>query len=78
MTPAGGGKKPRITVMKNGPYIVKDVEDLKNSQGEALPTRPEMSLCRCGASEDKPFCDGTHFLVGFSGECQNGGEKNRI
>ena len=78
MTSGDGGKKPRITAKKNGPYIVNDVEDLKNSQGEALPTQPEMALCRCGGSEDKPFCDGTHFLVGFDGQCQNNGEKNRV
>jgi len=65
MTSAGGSKKPKITVTKNGPYIVNDVEDLKNSQGEALPTQPEMALCRCGASENKPFCDGGHRFCGF-------------
>ena len=78
MTSGDGGTKPRITAKKNGPYIVNDVEDLKNSQGEVLPTQPEMALCRCGGSEDKPYCDGTHFLVGFDGQCQNNGEKNRV
>ena len=59
--------RPGITPSPNGPYLVKDVTDLSNSKG-SLPTRPSMALCRCGQSANKPFCDGTHAKVGFSGE----------
>ncbi|MFN2509043.1 MAG: CDGSH iron-sulfur domain-containing protein [Chthoniobacterales bacterium] len=54
-----------IDVIKNGPYIVKGPVALKDSEGNAYPTEPRMALCRCGASTEKPFCDGTHSKIGF-------------
>jgi CDGSH-type Zn-finger protein len=57
-----------IRCSRNGPYLVGNLEHLENSHGEALPTRPEMALCRCGGSANKPFCDGTHARIGFSSE----------
>jgi CDGSH-type Zn-finger protein/truncated hemoglobin YjbI/ferredoxin len=52
----------------NGPYLVTGAEILRDWLGRPLPTRPQMALCRCGASEMKPFCDGSHARVGFSDE----------
>ncbi len=49
----------------NGPFLVSNVENLVNSRGEHLQARPEMALCRCGGSANKPFCDGTHARIGF-------------
>ena len=59
---------PQIEASQNGPYLVQNLENLKNSKGEKLPTRPMVALCRCGGSANKPFCDGTHAKIGFSGE----------
>jgi len=50
----------------NGPYLVTNAETLLNWLGEPLPTRPQMALCRCGGSANKPFCDGTHARIGFT------------
>jgi len=50
----------------NGPYLVTNVDRLVNSKGERIDARPEMALCRCGGSANKPFCDGTHARIGFS------------
>jgi CDGSH-type Zn-finger protein/ferredoxin len=50
----------------NGPYLVSNVENLVKSRGERLEARPRMTLCRCGGSGNKPFCDGTHARIGFS------------
>jgi CDGSH-type Zn-finger protein len=58
--------KPAITPAENGPYLVKDLEQLSNSKGEALETKAALALCRCGGSRSKPFCDGTHAKNGFS------------
>jgi CDGSH-type Zn-finger protein len=58
-------KKPSIEITKNGPYIVKNVEYFISSQGVSLPTQPVMALCRCGGSNNKPFCDGTHNSIDF-------------
>ena len=63
---AGGtGHKPSIAPTVNGPYLVKNLIDFKNSRGEAIKTASEMYLCRCGGSAHKPFCDGTHVEIGF-------------
>jgi CDGSH-type Zn-finger protein len=62
--------KVRITLRPNGPYRVEDPEglvELVDANGNAydLTGKPAYSLCRCGASVNKPFCDGTHSKIGF-------------
>lgn len=62
--------KVKITIRKNGPYRVEDPEgavELMDSEGNRydLTGKPAYSLCRCGASVNKPFCDGTHSRIGF-------------
>jgi len=54
-----------IDIIKNGPYIVKGEVLLKDSEGNSYPAEKRMALCRCGASTEKPFCDGTHSKIGF-------------
>jgi CDGSH-type Zn-finger protein/uncharacterized Fe-S cluster protein YjdI len=67
-------EKPKILPLPNGPYYLlndmkaKIVENLQNSKGESLSTVSGIALCRCGASKNKPFCDGTHGTIGFSSE----------
>lgn len=61
-----------IKVKQNGPYVVAgdDVARLTIVDHEGRPIVPEgtsVSLCRCGASANKPFCDGTHGRIGFVG-----------
>jgi CDGSH-type Zn-finger protein len=58
-------KKPTITPKPDGPYLVRDLETLRNSKG-AIDTKASFALCRCGGSSNKPFCDGTHARNGFS------------
>lgn len=60
----------KLTVLKNGPLRVSDPDgeiELIGSDGQPLtPSRPTLfSICRCGASTEKPFCDGTHSRIGF-------------
>jgi 3-phenylpropionate/trans-cinnamate dioxygenase ferredoxin subunit len=54
-----------IDIIKNGPLIVKGVVELRDSEGNRYPAEKRMALCRCGASTEKPFCDGTHSKIGF-------------
>ena len=70
-------KKPLIEATRNGPYLVKDLENFENSRGESIVAKPAMALCRCGQSSNKPFCDGTHVEVGFSGDKQEGRVPDR-
>ncbi|MGM1016149.1 MAG: CDGSH iron-sulfur domain-containing protein [Actinomycetota bacterium] len=57
---------PRITAYPDGPLIVRgDVEIVDRDGTRIDPRRRTMALCRCGVSAIKPFCDGTHKLVGF-------------
>ncbi len=62
----------KITVRKNGPFRVEAPEgsvELVDADGNAydLTGKPAFSLCRCGGSVNKPFCDGTHSRIGFIG-----------
>ncbi len=51
----------------NGPYLIEGAVDVYDTAGNKIPTedRPRIALCRCGASSNKPFCDGTHSKIGF-------------
>lgn len=54
-----------INIIKNGPLIVNGPVELKDSDGNVYPAQKRLALCRCGASTEKPFCDGTHSKIGF-------------
>ena len=57
----------RITVRNNGPLRLEGeftIEDA-DAKGFGLAGRTVISLCRCGHSENKPFCDGSHNRAGF-------------
>src|SRR5487761_2774820 len=56
-----------IRVTLNGPHAVTNLPEFRNWLGEELPLKPEMELCRCGQSANKPFCDGSHAKANFSG-----------
>ncbi len=54
-------------VAENGPYLVTNAAAVRSYLGEPLRVPPQLALCRCGESGDKPFCDGSHARTGFSG-----------
>lgn len=66
-----------IECYKNGPYVVRNVCHLQNSKGDEISTTDVMALCRCGGSLRKPFCDGTHAKIGFSGTKLTDGRSNQ-
>ena len=56
----------KITVLDNGPYLVKGPVLLLDAEGnEFRADRSTIALCRCGKSMTKPFCDGSHSKAGF-------------
>jgi CDGSH-type Zn-finger protein len=67
---SGLGKPLGMTSMiipyEDGPLVVRGDFELRTPDGARIdPGRGTVALCRCGKSAIKPFCDGTHRLVGF-------------
>ncbi len=74
-------KEERIAIVEDGPYMVSGsvplakeiaIRDKKNvpaewKLGEKYPDQESYALCRCGASKDKPYCDGSHANIEFDG-----------
>jgi CDGSH-type Zn-finger protein len=58
-------EKPTIEPTRNGPNVVKNLKHFKNSKGEDLKPGQIIVLCRCGGSNNKPYCDNTHLKNGF-------------
>ena len=60
----------KITVNKNGSLRIEGDFAICDPEGAVfdLSGRTTISLCRCGHSENKPFCDGTHRKMGFESE----------
>lgn len=58
----------KITVRPNGPLRVEGEIILTDADGKQwdLTGKPAVSLCRCGASQNRPFCDGSHKTIGFA------------
>lgn len=57
--------KKSITVMKDGPFIFKNIEKIQTQNGNQIELKDTMSICRCGESFEKPFCDGSHIIFDF-------------
>ena len=64
--------EPSIAILEDteegvsGPLFVKGRIPLESADGSLYEVRNRMTLCRCGESENKPFCDATHVSIGFS------------
>jgi CDGSH-type Zn-finger protein len=57
-----------VEAVKNGPLMVYGKLSVKDSKGNHVEKNKVTAFCRCGASSNKPFCDGTHIRIGFSDE----------
>lgn len=64
-TPTGEQSPTVITVGIDGPNMLVGPVEIRNAAGELIKTAKRVALCRCGASENKPFCDGSHKRIGF-------------
>lgn len=73
--------KPKVTITKDGPYIVtgniplaievsicREGDPIEWKGGKEFPRKDSYALCRCGESANKPFCDGTHTKIKFDGK----------
>ncbi len=56
-----------IQIMKDGPLVITGKIKLTDNDGKEYKTYSITSLCRCGVSNNMPFCDGTHRKIAFEG-----------
>jgi uncharacterized Fe-S cluster protein YjdI len=56
-----------VETMPNGPLLVYGNVTVKDSVGNLTQKNKVTAFCRCGASGNKPYCDGSHKRVGFEG-----------
>ena len=61
-------REPAITLSKNGPYRVVGGPELNDVNKSTPESKEHYTLCRCGGSKNKPFCDGTHWYINFTDE----------
>jgi CDGSH-type Zn-finger protein len=55
-----------VTACPDGPLLVRGEFEIRTADGTPVPQhRRTVALCRCGKSTIKPFCDGTHKIIGF-------------
>lgn len=59
--------KTKITVMKNGPLLVNGTMEVTKPDGSSENKTNTTAFCRCGASSNKPYCDGEHKKIDFKG-----------
>ena len=57
----------KVEIAANGPLLVHGNLEIKNSDGEITTKKRTTAFCRCGASANKPYCDGSHNEIGFKG-----------
>ncbi len=67
-----------VNVRENGPFLVTGPIEIRDHLGNTwdLGGKETVALCRCGASANRPFCDGSHKSCGFvSAELAPGGDS---
>lgn len=54
-----------VEIVKNGPLLVYGNVTIKDKDGRETKNTKVTAFCRCGATSNKPYCDGTHLKIGF-------------
>lgn len=55
----------KVEVIENGPLLVYGTLNIKDKEGKEEIKNKTTAFCRCGASNNKPYCDGSHIKIGF-------------
>lgn len=61
------GDSIKVEAISDGPLMVEGDLEIKNSDGAVTTRKRKTFFCRCGASSNKPYCDGQHTKIGFKG-----------
>ena len=56
-----------IDITENGPVVIRGPVIIRDAKGRESKRETDTALCRCGSSGNKPYCDGSHKKIGFSG-----------
>ena len=62
------GEDLEISLVPNGPILIRGSLRLLDAAGEQPMEGTKGALCRCGASQHKPYCDGSHTAIGFEAD----------
>lgn len=62
------GGRLNVTAQPDGPLEIEGNLEIRDESGNTLFVGTKTTLCRCGESSKKPFCDGTHKTIGFRAE----------
>ena len=57
----------KVEALENGPLLIYGTLNITNSDGAEEKKNKTTAFCRCGASQNKPYCDGAHVKVNFQG-----------
>jgi CDGSH-type Zn-finger protein len=57
--------EPHVALCRDGPILVRGGIAVESEDGQSYEVRNRVTLCRCGHSSNKPFCDGTHGRIRF-------------
>ncbi len=75
------GEEPSVPTtvvpIRNGPLYVRGRIDLRDESGNELDVGYRVALCRCGQSQNQPFCDLTHRRLGFRSRAPEVGQERR-
>lgn len=78
VSPSSQAESCCIEAREGGPLVAKSIPALRDASGKMMETKPIMALCRCGASMNKPFCDGSHNETGFDSKPSGDRTKDEI
>jgi CDGSH-type Zn-finger protein len=75
----GAQEKPQqettVEPLPNGPLFVRGRVRIVDDDGRLIREDTRLALCRCGASANKPFCDGSHRRIGFTTAAGDGADE---
>ena len=69
---------PKIKPLKNGAYLASQISNFKTLKGDCIKTSKTMTLCRCGQSKNKPFCDFSHVKIDFNSKKLEGRQPDQV
>jgi uncharacterized Fe-S cluster protein YjdI/CDGSH-type Zn-finger protein len=66
-----------VSVTANGPLLLRGNIEVRDAAGDVIRRDTRSALCRCGYSRNKPFCDNSHRMVGFTDDGLGAGDVER-